>query len=92
MSLREKLPRGEDLRELTRFMQAERRWPGPWMEIQPMSATDIPDLDVRGKLAHIDQMRADHDRKRPEIRLAPWQMALGGMTAPHELAQFWRHR
>jgi len=44
-----------------------------------MSATD--DLDIREKLAHIDQMLADHDRKRQEILLAPWQLALGGMTA-----------
>jgi hypothetical protein len=44
-----------------------------------MSAT--ADLDPREKLAHIDQMLADHDRKRQEILLAPWQLALGGMTA-----------
>lgn len=48
-----------------------------------MAATtdDAAGLDIREKLAHIDQMLADHDRKRQEIRLAPWQMALGGMTA-----------
>lgn len=28
-----------------------------------------------------DQLRADHDRKRQEIKLAPWVMAFGGMTA-----------
>ena len=44
-----------------------------------MSAT--ADIDIRDKLAHIDQMLADHNRKRQEIRLAPWQLALGGMTA-----------
>ncbi len=44
-----------------------------------MSAT--ADLDIREKLAHIDQMLADHDRKRQEILLAPWQLVLGGMTA-----------
>ena len=38
-------------------------------------------LDIREKLAHIDQMLADHDRKRQEIRLAPWQLAIAGMTA-----------
>ena len=39
------------------------------------------ELDIREKLAHIDQMLTDHDRKRQEIRLAPWQLALSGMTA-----------
>ena len=38
------------------------------------------DLDIREKLAHIDQMLADHDRKRQEIRFAPWQIAFAGMT------------
>jgi hypothetical protein len=38
-------------------------------------------IDLREKLAHIDQMLADHDRKRQEIKLAPWQMALTFMTA-----------
>lgn len=38
-------------------------------------------LDVREKLAHIDQMLADHDRKRQEIRVEPWKMAVTGMTA-----------
>ena len=46
---------------------------------------DVPELDVREKLAHIDQMLADHDRKRQEIKLAPWQviggLILGAMTA-----------
>ncbi len=35
--------------------------------------------NIRKKLAHIDQMLADHDRKRQEMRLAPWQLALTGM-------------
>jgi hypothetical protein len=38
-------------------------------------------LDVREKLAHIDQMLADHDRKRQEIKYEPWAIALSGMTA-----------
>lgn len=38
------------------------------------------ELDLREKLAHIDQMLADRDRKRQEIRFAPWQLALSGMT------------
>ena len=37
------------------------------------------ELNVREKLAHIDQMLADHDRKRQEIRFAPWQLVLTGM-------------
>jgi hypothetical protein len=58
-----------------------------------MTATE--ELDFREKLAHIDQMLADHhritadtrridadhDRKRQEIRYAPWLAALSGMTA-----------
>jgi hypothetical protein len=40
--------------------------------------SDTP-LDIREKLAHIDQMLADHDRKRQEIRLAPWMLAIGGV-------------
>jgi hypothetical protein len=36
-------------------------------------------LDIREKLAHIDQMLADHDRKRQEIRFAPWLLMLTGM-------------
>jgi hypothetical protein len=38
-------------------------------------------LDMREKLAHIDQMLADHDRKRQEIKYAPWAMMISGMTA-----------
>jgi hypothetical protein len=38
-------------------------------------------VDLREKLAHIDQMLADHDRKRQEIKLAVWQIALGGAAA-----------
>jgi hypothetical protein len=57
--------------------------------------TDPQDLDLREKLAHIDQMLADidrtradhtriiadHDRKRQEIRFAPWLAMISGMTA-----------
>ena len=47
-----------------------------------MATFDHPDsLDVREKLAHIDQMLADHDRKRQEITLAPWQLGLTFFTA-----------
>lgn len=38
-------------------------------------------LDVREKLAHIDQMLADHDRKRQEMKYAPMTLAIAGMTA-----------
>jgi hypothetical protein len=43
--------------------------------------TESSVLDVREKLAHIDQMLADHDRKRQEIKHAPWLAAFAGMTA-----------
>jgi hypothetical protein len=46
-----------------------------------MTEIDMQGLDVREKLAHIDQMLADHDRKRQEIRFAPWLAVLSGMTA-----------
>jgi hypothetical protein len=48
-----------------------------------MTATDVTEaeLNIREKLAHIDQMLADHDRKRQEIRLAPWQLVLTGVTS-----------
>jgi len=55
----------------------------------------MTDTELRERLAHIDaalaqhdhdraqvgQLNADHDRKRQEIRLAPWQLAFAGMTA-----------
>jgi hypothetical protein len=46
-----------------------------------MTEIDMQGLDVREKLAHIDQMLADHDRKRQEIRFAPWLAVVSGMTA-----------
>jgi hypothetical protein len=60
-----------------------------------MTEIDMQGLDLREKLAHIDQMLADHgrivadtrridadyDRKRQEIRFAPWLAMIGGMTA-----------
>lgn len=47
-----------------------------------MTDIDIDSLDIREKLAHIDQMLADHDRKRQEIHYAPpWLAACAGMTA-----------
>jgi hypothetical protein len=47
----------------------------------PDTQQTVNNLDMREKLAHIDQMLADHDRKRQEIKLAPWQMMLAGMTS-----------
>ena len=47
----------------------------------PESRPDTEQFDLREKLAHIDQMLVGRDRKRQEIRPAPWQIALGGMTA-----------
>jgi hypothetical protein len=44
------------------------------------TATETP-LDIREKLAHIDQMLADHDHKRQEIQLAPWALVLGSLGA-----------
>ncbi len=41
----------------------------------------MDDVDLREKLAHIDQILAEHDRKRHEIRLAPWQLVLSSFTA-----------
>lgn len=38
-------------------------------------------LDLREQLARIDQLLADAARKRQEVRLAPWALALSGMTA-----------
>jgi hypothetical protein len=46
-----------------------------------MTDISIEGLNIREKLAHIDQLLADHDRKRQEIKLAPWQLAIAGMTA-----------
>jgi hypothetical protein len=41
---------------------------------------DEQELNLREKLAHIDQKLADHDRKQQQIRLAPWQLILTGMA------------
>ena len=41
--------------------------------------SELFELNLREKLAHIDQMLADHDRKRQEIGFAPWQLALTGV-------------
>ena len=43
--------------------------------------TAIAPLDLREQLARIDQMLADHDRKRQEIKIAPWQIAITVMGA-----------
>jgi hypothetical protein len=46
-----------------------------------MTDDTLDSIDIREKLAHIDQMLADHDRKRQEIRLAPWALMIAGMTS-----------
>ena len=43
------------------------------------TASDITALDIRERIAHIDVMLADHDRKRQEIAFAPWLLAITGM-------------
>ena len=50
--------------------------------------SDMTEIELRQRLAHIDQMLADiertfadRNRKRQEIRLAPWQVAFSAMTA-----------
>jgi hypothetical protein len=45
------------------------------------TTTAMSDVDLREKLAHIDQMLADHDRKRQEIRYAPILAVISGMAA-----------
>lgn len=52
-----------------------------------MSSIDIAELDIRAKIVEIDraiaqtdQARADADRKRQEIRLAPWMILLSLLT------------
>ena len=34
----------------------------------------MTETELREKLVHIDQALIDHDRKRQEIALAPWQV------------------
>lgn len=61
-----------------------------------MTEIDMGALDVREKLAHIDQMlfanheriyadtkrvNADHDRKRQEIKYPPWALIFTGMAS-----------
>jgi hypothetical protein len=46
-----------------------------------MTSIDIADLDVREKLAHIDQMLADHDRKRQEMVYQPIIVMISGMIS-----------
>jgi len=38
-------------------------------------------IKIDQMLAQIDEALANRDRERQEIRLAPWQLALTGMTA-----------
>jgi hypothetical protein len=44
--------------------------------------TDLTEDEIRReRLVHIDQMLADHDRKRQEIKYALWQIVLATITA-----------
>jgi hypothetical protein len=55
--------------------------------LMPDESIDLDNAEVRReRLIHIDQMLADHDRRRQEVmlaprQLAPWQLALVGMAA-----------
>lgn len=46
-----------------------------------ISDADMTALDIREKLVRIDQMLADHDRKRQEITYAPVLAIFTGMGA-----------
>jgi hypothetical protein len=46
-----------------------------------MTDEEYRELDIRERFVHIDQMLADHQRKRQEIKFAPWQLTLTGMAA-----------
>ena len=46
-----------------------------------MTTIESAELDIREKLAHIDQMLADRDRKRQEIYHAPRLVLFAAMTA-----------
>jgi hypothetical protein len=53
----------------------------PRQEMGDLAVTDeIDPIDIREKLVRIDHMLADRDRKRQELRLAPWQLLLVGMA------------
>jgi hypothetical protein len=43
--------------------------------------TTEEEVIIRERLVRIDQMLADNDRKRQEIKFAPWLAAFAGMTA-----------
>lgn len=58
-----------------------------FFKLQP-ARWPVTDLELKEKLAHIDLMLAQNmhalaqrDRAQQEMRLAPWQLALGGMAA-----------
>jgi len=43
--------------------------------------TMLPELDIKLKLAQIDQQLASHDRLRQEVKLAPWALLATGLAA-----------
>jgi hypothetical protein len=65
----------------------------PYLRHVTDATAPLRQLDIREKLAHIDQMLADHDRirggidriltdrdrERQEIRFAPWLAVMTGM-------------
>jgi hypothetical protein len=47
-----------------------------------IAMTTLDEEEIRReRLVRIDQLLADHDRKRQEIAFAPWQLVLAGVTA-----------
>jgi hypothetical protein len=56
------------------------------MDAQRQQARTMTDIDLdnaeirRERLVHIDQMLADHDRRRQEIKYAPWLAIFTGMA------------
>jgi hypothetical protein len=44
-------------------------------------ADTLTDLDLRERIARIDQLQADAAGKRQEMRIAPWALVVTGLTA-----------
>lgn len=47
----------------------------------PLTDAEYREVDIRQRLTHIDQLLADHDRKRQEIKYAPWLALFAGVSA-----------
>jgi hypothetical protein len=51
------------------------------LSVIAMTDIDLDKAEVRReRLVHIDQMLADHDRRRQEIKYAPWLAIFTGMA------------